>query len=203
MQFACSEALAEKIFFFLLKMTSLKDRLLEMFGPSLLAKFREAYISCAPRRRALPSTSRPSLSRQLSLGSATAAYRQKNADGRLIASKGSLLGACVEAIVVGMSIDPRRYGQQLHLLPPDLVQLILDGVVAAASLNDATTRCFRGLCVFELHLNAYPGVRNGWLSDFTGAQLTVADLRSCTKVRCAAKLCSQHMISQILGCLLR
>ncbi len=163
-------------------MTSLKDRLLELFGPSLLAKFRDAYASCAPRRKALPR-SRPSLSRKLSLGSAIAAYRKGNADGRLCASRGSLLGACVEAIVAGVSIDPRCYGQQLRVLPPDLVQLVLDALISAAQLNDATARCFRGLCVFELHLCAYPGMRNGWLGEFTGARLTVADLRGCTEVR--------------------
>lgn len=166
-------------------MTSFKDRLLDMFGPALLAKFRENFISCSPRRKPLPSAARPPPQRQLSMGSAIAAYRKAKAEDRLLASRQSLLGACVEQVVASVTCDPRRFGSQLRLLPPDLAQLVLDAIVAAAALNEATARCFRGLCVFELHLAGYPNMRNAWLADFITAQLTIADLRGCSKVGCA------------------
>lgn len=165
-------------------MASLKDRLLDMFGPALLAKFRENFVSCNPRRKALPAAPRSPPSRQVSIGSAIATYRKAKAEDRLLASRQSLLGACVEQIVASVTCDPRRYSAQLRLLPPDLAQLVLDAIVAAAALNDATARCFRGLCVFELRFAGYPNMRNAWLADFSAAQLTVADLRGCSKVGC-------------------
>lgn len=169
-------------------MGSLKDRIFDTWAPALLAKFRDALpvVSCSPRRKALPSSARPPPLRQLSIGSAIAAYRKAKSEGRLLASRESLLGACVESVVAGVTCDPRRYGAQLATLPPDLAQLVLDAIIAAAALNDATARCFRGLCVFELHLQAYPGMRSAWLADFTSAQLTIVDLRGCPKVGTAS-----------------
>lgn len=172
-------------------MGSLKDRIFDTWAPALLAKFRDALsVSCSSRRKALPSNVRPPPLRQLSIGSAIAAYRKAKSEGRLLASRESLLGACVESIVAGVVCDPRRYGAQLAQLPPDLVQVVLDAIIAAAALNDATARCFRGLCIFELRLQGYPGMRGAWLADFAVAQLTTADLRGCSKVG----VLPEHMI---------
>ena len=165
-------------------MSSLRDRLFEVWAPALFAKVRDALpvVSCSPRRKALPSNARPPPLRQLSIGSAIAAYRKANAEGRLLTSRESLLGACIEAVVAGVSCNPQRYGAQLAQLPPDLAQLVLDALIAAAALSDATARCFRGLCIFELRLQSYPGMRSAWLADFACAQLRIADLRGCSKV---------------------
>lgn len=167
-------------------MATLKDRLLELIGPTLLAKCREAFSSCKPIRKALPQP-RISPTRQLSLGSSLAAFRRDTAEHRLAASRSTLLGACVGTILAhGIA----RYGPQLRNLPPDLIQALLEALVAAGQLTDSTTRCFRGLVVFELRLASYPGVRNAWLGEFYAGQLSVVDLRGCTAVSGDRLACS-------------
>lgn len=80
--------------------------------------------SLQPHLRTAPAPRRQ-LSRQLSLGSALAAFRAATAEGRRDASRQTLLGACVAAIVA----DVTRH--DLSALPPDLVQVGASDACAA------------------------------------------------------------------------
>mmetsp|Transcript_13442 Transcript_13442/g.40656 ORF Transcript_13442/g.40656 Transcript_13442/m.40656 type:complete len:592 (+) Transcript_13442:190-1965(+) len=153
---------------------SFKARIIEY----LLTKLRDIYrpVPTQPRYLATPQRQ---LSRQLSVGSALAAFRAATAEGRRDASRRSLLGACVAVIIA----DVTRH--DLSVLPPDLVQAVLDGLVAAAVLSHDNVWRFRGLTLWQLRLGGpqgYPGVTDTWLTCFVAARLTVLDLGGCSQI---------------------
>lgn len=153
-------------------MTSFKARVMDF----LALAFQELGRSSSNTAKTTSSPKRPQLDRQLSLGSSLAAFRANTAASRREAMRDSLQGACAAAIIANV------FRFDISCLPPDLAQVILDGLIAAATLTRDTAGLFSGLVIWRLMLGEYPGVDDGWLPPFASSLLIDLDLAGCRQV---------------------
>lgn len=93
----------------------------------------------------------------------------------------SLLSISLDALV--HCLQKKCCPFPVHKLPPDLAQLLLDRLLEAGGLNEATLPHLSGLHFYQLRLDAYPAaITDAWIRILVTQTLEVAVL-SRTQVR--------------------
>ena len=80
-------------------------------------------------------------------------------------------------------------GQTLaQIEAPDLLQLLLDQLIASGNLDQRTISLFAGHCVYSLVVDDLPQLQPSWLKPLQAAPLRVVELAHCRGV----SPCSWH-----------
>ena len=74
-------------------------------------------------------------------------------------------------------------GQTLaRIEAPDLLQLLLDQLIASGNLDQRTISLFAGHCVYSLVVDDLPLLQPSWLKPLQAAPLRVVELAHCRGV---------------------